>query len=395
MSVDSRRWRRRFGAALALAMVASTLTQFAVSTLSPFLIRDLGLTRTRFGVLAATVFFVGGLAAPVMGALVDRIGGRRTFMVLFVSATLGWLGMAVSTSFIWAMLAVACGGVAAGGGNPVTNHLVMRHLPRGEQGAVMGVKQAGPQAAAIATGLVLPFSAARIGWRWALVATTAVLIVAAYKSIRVIPRSGPVPPSQHGDRPRLEERSIVRWIAVHAFFMGVGISSVYSYVALYAFELGFDERVAGTTILCIGLVGLPALIYSGRLAERWRRVSGPLTAFAVGSAICVLVMELAAQSANWLVWLAAIGFAVTAVPWHVVGMVAIIRQVDITRAGRASGIVLMGFNAGLVASPIVFGWTVDHTGGYAFGWLATSVAFAIAAIVSWLWRMTSPPGALP
>jgi predicted MFS family arabinose efflux permease len=376
-------------------MVASTLTQFAVSSLSPFLIRDLGLTRTRFGVLAATVFLVGGLAAPVMGVLVDRIGGRRTYVVLFASAILGWLGMAVSTSFAWAMLAVACGGVAAGGGNPVTNHLVMRHLPRGEQGAVMGVKQSGPQAAAIATGLMLPFGAARIGWRWALVATTALLLLAAYKSVRVIPRSDALRGRRRGDRPGTAERSTVRWIAVHSFFMGVGISSVWSYVPLYAFELGFDERVAGTTVLCIGLVGLPALLYGGRLAERWQRVSGPLTAFAVGSAACVLVMALAEHSASWLVWLASIGFAVTAVPWHVVGMVAIIRRVDIARAGRASGVVLMGFNAGLVASPIVFGWTVDHTGGYALGWLATSVAFAVAAAVSWLWRITCRREALP
>ena len=395
MTAQSRQWRRSFGVALALAMVASTLTQFAVSTLSPFLIRDLGLSRARFGVLAATVFFVGGIAAPLMGALVDRIGGRRAFIVLFASAALGWIGMAVSTSFAWAMLAVACGGVAAGGGNPVTNHLVMRYLPRGEQGAVMGVKQAGPQAAAIATGLALPFGAARIGWRWALAVTTVLVLLAAYKSVRVLPRSGPLPRRQHGNRPGEVERSTVRWITAHAFFMGVGISSVWSYVPLYAFELGFNERVAGTTILCIGLVGLPALVYSGRVAERWRRFSGPLTAFAAGSAVCVVVMELAAHGASWLVWLASIGFAVTAVPWHVVGMVAIIRQVNLARAGRASGIVLMGFNAGLVASPIVFGWTVDHTGGYAIGWLATSAAFVVAAAVSWAWRVTNHSGALP
>ena len=370
-------------------MAASTLAQFAISTLSPFIIHDLGLTRARFGFLTATLFFVGGLSSPFMGHIVDRFGGRRTIILLFAFAALGWLAMAMSMSFVWLVGAVAVAGVAGGCGNPVTNHLVMRHVPRNEHGVVMGIKQSGPQFAAIVTGLLLPVGAVVIGWRWVLVLLTAIVAVAAYRGLAVIPRAEPKASAERTAQQQGNERALVSWMTGYALFMGIGISSVLSYVPLYAFELGYDERTAGTTVLCIGLVGLPALIWGGRVSARWATVSMPLSLLAAGSVFFVLIMESAAQGLPWLVWVASIGFALTAVPWHVVGMVAIIRRVHVARAGRASGIVLLGFNAGLVASPIVFGWTVDVTGEYVLGWLGTSAAFAAATAVGLGWHLRS------
>jgi hypothetical protein len=88
-----------------------------------------------------------------------------------------------------------------------------------------------------------------------------------------------------------------------------------------------------------------------------------------------------------MVWAGAALFGATAVAWNALGMLAIVRGVDVAVAGRASGRVLLGFYVGFLAGPVSFGWSVDHA-GYAAGWAAVVAAFAAAAALTmaWIWN---------
>src|SRR5688572_30729062 len=62
--------------------------------LAPFLREDLGLSATQTGLLTAIPLLGGSLFRPLLGALADRIGGRRTgvlgLVLTFIPLVLGW-----------------------------------------------------------------------------------------------------------------------------------------------------------------------------------------------------------------------------------------------------------------------------------------------------------------
>jgi fucose permease len=86
-----------------------------------------------------------------------------------------------------------------------------------------------------------------------------------------------------------------------------------------------------------------------------------------------------------VLWVGAALFGATAVAWNALGMLSIVRDVEVSLAGRASGRVLLGFYIGFVVGPVSFGWAVDHI-GYGAGWAAVTAAFVVAAGLSLRWQ---------
>jgi cyanate permease len=72
-------------------------------------------------------------------------------------------------------------------------------------------------------------------------------------------------------------------------------------------------------------------------------------------------------------------------------MLAVMAEVGAERAGRASGLVMLGFLAGLGTAPTLFGWTVDLTGSYTSMWLMSIGVLAAAALLT-VRRMRRVPG---
>ena len=102
------------------------------------------------------------------------------------------------------------------------------------------------------------------------------------------------------------------------------------------------------------------------------------------SRFSVRALDLTVDSS--LLWVGAALFGATAVAWNALGMLSIVRDVEVSVAGRASGRVLLGFYIGFLVGPVSFGWAVDHV-GYAAGWAAVTAGFALAAVLSlaWIW----------
>jgi hypothetical protein len=105
---------------------------------------------------------------------------------------------------------------------------------------------------------------------------------------------------------------------------------------------------------------------------------------AVGSVLAAAAMAMAVSLGSALLWIGAAVFGATAVAWNALGMLWLVRDVDVTVAGRASGRVLLGFYVGFVLGPVSFGWTADHV-GYSAGWAAVTAGFVVAAGLTARW----------
>jgi predicted MFS family arabinose efflux permease len=387
-----------FVVTLTLGMAVCTFLPYALGALGPFITDDLGITRTALGSLTTVMYAVGAVLSPVAGPLVDRFGGRRSLMVAFASGGLG-VSVAAFAGRHYGGLVAGAGvfGISIAFGNPATNQLAARMVLPGRHGIVTGIKQSGVQVGAFLAGFVLPRVADAAGWRAAL--GSCALLGAAGLALagRFVPRpsdgegtAGGAPSADRVParaRPRRFDRAVNR-LAVYAMLMGFGVGAVSAYLPLYAVEeLDFSRGTAGLTAALMGFIGILARVGWGRRQDRTTKpVLRSLGTLAIGSVIATLAMGAAASLASGLLWVGAALFGATAVAWNSLGMLSIVRDVEVSVAGRASGRVLLGFYVGFLVGPVSFGWAVDHH-GYAAGWAAVGGGFALASALTlaWIW----------
>lgn len=384
---DRRGRRLSFSAVLTIAMGAASFPGFAFGALGPFLVDDFQLSRSQLGLLTTLFFAVGGLLSLVAGPLVDRFGGRRVMFGAFGIICFALLAIAVAPSYPTLLAAAAFGGISIAAANPTTNKLVAVHVPTGQRGVIMGVKQSGVQIGAFAAGAILAPLAAWFGWRLALMLTAIVPLLGALGTIMVVPPDrGDASSRDSTNERRAPMISAVWWLSAYAFLMGSGVSAVTAYLPLYAVErLDFSVQTAGAVAAAVGLVGIVGRIAWGLISERRSGYVMPLLVMAAGAVASILLL-MAAEENSVLIWLGALLVGATAVTWNSVGMLAVIATTGPAAAGRASGYVLCGFYGGFVGSPLLFGTLVDNTGRYDVAWTIVAVLFVLAAVVIGAWQ---------
>jgi predicted MFS family arabinose efflux permease len=384
-------WYVAFTAILTLGMAIGTFPQFTLGALGPLLIRDLQLTRAGLGMLSTAFFLVAALVSSFVGHVGERIGGRRLLGLLFIVSAAVAAAMSVAPSYPWLVAAVGLAGLSIASSNPSTNALIATYLPSGRRGSVVGIKQSGVQIGSFLAGAVLPSLALRIGWRSAVLLIALASVAGLVGVVAIIPRESvhTAAPTEVGGG----DSSVVRWLVPYAFFMGAAVSATTAYLALYANEmLGLPEATAGALLAVMGAVGVVARILWGRAAERRSTVAAPLTALTIASLVAVAMVWAAGHAGAWLVWPATVAIGATAAAWNSVGMLAIVRDTGGQGTSRASGHVLTGFYAGLLAMPPAFGALADATGTYDASWGLTllTVAAALGITLAWQRRTADP-----
>lgn len=374
--------RVRLTALLSAAMAASTVMQFALGALGPHLIRDLELSRTGLGALSATYYLAAALLSPPLGRGVDALSSRTALAAIFAGGGTAILVVAVAPSLPVLLLGLVAAGAVAALGNPATNRVLARL--EGPRGAATGVKQAGVQVGALASGVVLPAIAAAADWRVALACVSA----ACFAGVALL---GWLPAGHgRGDAaPRALAAAPVsglRRLGAYAFLMGLGVAAATTFLPLYGVDrLDLDPVAAGMLVAVVGIGGIVSRVSWSAAAERRAAgagaAAGPLPWLSAG-ATCSALLVLAAPAAGpWLLWAGAAGLGLTAVAWNAVVALALIERAPADVAGRTAGRVLIAFYLGLCASGPLFGTVVDGA-GYAAGWAIVAGTFAVAALTA-------------
>jgi MFS family permease len=155
----------RLAAILTLGMACATFLGSALSVLSPFIVVDLGVSRTQLGWLFTAIGGTGALGSLVAGPVTDRLGGRRMLDTLFVLVVLGVVGAACAPGFGWLLAAALLAGLPNAAGNPATNKLIAELVPPGRRGVIIGAKQSGVAVSIFLAGAFLPPVAVAAGQR--------------------------------------------------------------------------------------------------------------------------------------------------------------------------------------------------------------------------------------
>ncbi len=394
MSVTVTQTRARhvgFVTVLTWSMAIGMLAQLALGALAPFILADLGISRTQFGVLSTVYFAVGSGGSLIAGPLVDQLGGRRMTVALFVIGGLGLAGLGMGASLLAMGIAAGFAGVATAVSNPVTNQLISVHLPRGQQGFTTGIKQSGVGVAALLSGIIYPPLGLTVGWRAALVLSGLVALGGAVAALAILPKSERQQAAGRKGIAREQFRSpTVRWLAAYALMMGAAGSVTMAFLVLYGVEsLELSESVAGASSAVMGGVGLVARIMWGRITERSSHPVRLLQVLALLAAVAQVLIWAAVSVGVWGLWVGVMLYGATAMGWNSVAMLMLVRRIGPRASGTASGIVQATFYTGYVFAPLLFGWSVDATEAYNLGWALVTLIYLGSFVLMLAWTRCS------
>lgn len=378
-----------FTALLAGGMAAATFVGPALAVLARFVIDDLSLTRAELGWVVAAYSAMAAIASPSIGRLTDRVGGRKALTGIFLMSGLGMVAIAAAQVY-WLLIAAAMlAGIGQSLGNPGTNKLISLHIPAGNRGAVTGLKQSGVQIGVFLGGILLPAGAIAWGWRTTL-AIAGVLSLLSLALVNLVVPKDPMLEPVNRAKESVAWTAPILWLMIYGFLMGAAGGGVYTYIPLYGEEsLGLSVTLAGTVAGLAGLVAFFSRIVWARHSESRTSYIRSLTQIAGLAVFFVGALLAAPEWGTWLLWFGALGLGASATSWNAVGMLAVMVYSGHGEAGSASGVVLLGFLAGLGVGPPLFGWSVDRFDSYAPGLWGALATFVIAFLVGLSWHRSA------
>lgn len=391
---------------LVATMILGPIPMMLPAVMAVDLIAALQITTGAFSVALTANTIVAALFAPLSGRLTDRVGPKLSTVLTIATAGIGMFGVAFATN-LWVLMASAgFAGLGQGWCNPATNKLIAERVPAGRRGTITGLKQSGVMFGIFLSGSTLPTLAVWFGWRTAMgIYGAAALVCALGIQLWMRPDADPnaeeqaeyeAPPGAvfavkplhpRPVRMALAERVYITKIAWFSLLMGAVVGGVGRFQVLFAEQsLGWTNFWAGMASALAGITAAGSRIWWARLTETRVR---PASALAIQSAFTVVAMALLLATTSVhgsLMWVMSLLAGFTMMSWNAVAMLAIITGVPVALAGRASGIVMLGFMSGLSIGGLAAGYVIEWTGGFDTVWLAFAVCAAGASVLAMTMR---------
>jgi len=332
--------------------------------LGPYLTESMGLSASQKGLLIATPLLAGSLIRPLLGALADRIGGRRTGMMgLFLTLAPLVYGWQFARSLPEFFVVAAMLGIA-GASFAVALPLASRWYPPEYQGLAMGIAGAGNSGTVLAT-LFAPRLAASLGWANVFgLALVPVVAVALLFAVIAKDAPGERKQTQWKDYRELLAESDTKWFCFFYSITFGGFVGLASFLTVFFFDQYHLTKVQAGDFATIAVI-----------CGSFLRPVGGLFADRIGGyRMLVAVLLLSAASMLGLATLpgafTALGLFAFTMAMFGMGNGAVFQLVP-QRFGGQVGLItgLVGAAGGLGGFflPSIFGILRDRTGSYAAG----------------------------
>jgi ACS family hexuronate transporter-like MFS transporter len=374
-----------------------------VSAIGASVRRALEMNAAQFGWLAAAFSMAYLLAAPLAGAVVDRVGARRGLVAAIITWSLVSAAHALVPTFAALFVLRVLLGAAEAPSFPAAAQAVQRALPEGDRSAAFGLLFTGSSiGAAIAAPLAISLDVA-FGWRTAFFIASAAgmvwlplwLVVTAPKSVRAALATAR---AAQVARPR----GLLRDPAVHrAVVLVLASAPALMFMYIWApqyFELGRGVPKASLPhylwlpplMADLGMVGFGALASRRdrqmRPGEQRSHVELVLAAAAMEAMLVLVPHVQATLPAVLLVGLSAAGGG----GLYVLLTADMMSRIDPSRVSAAGGLTAAAQSLVYVAlNPIVGRW-IDVSHSYD-GSIVMLGAVAVPGAVVWsVWSPAQP-----
>ncbi len=373
------------------------------------LTREFGVSRAMMSVAFALRTLEGGLEGPIIGYLVDRLGGRTMVLIGVVLGGVGYLLMATTNSYAL-FLAVFLGLVSLGVSVPhhglfaTINQWFRRRLGLAMSLAISGSAIGGFMITPAVAWIVLNES-----WRLASVFSGILLLCLGLPLVLMVrnPNPGETEPEDsvaagqsRGSDARQQTapvdfsigealRTSTYWLlAVSIGLRLTGQQVLMVHIVPIIVSRGVSEGVAAVLVAIMSLIRLPSVIGSGLVSDMWSRQRVASVAMFCGT--------LAAAVGIWgpdglvtgvlFVLFFALAQGSNAITWALVGQYFGRAKFASLRGGMSLIQSIMSFG-----TPIAAGWVFDITGSYDYALIGVGLSYFMSAIIFWLLRTPTRP----
>ena len=381
-------------AAMTLVQAMTAMALFTVPVLAPEIAASVGVDSAAVGLYQSIAFGGAAFLALFSGSLVLRHGGVRVNQVSVVLAAAG-VGLAITGALPVIALGAVLAGMGYGLATPGASHVLARVTPVNRRGFVFSIKQSAVPFGGLVGGALLPPVAQHVGWEWAVVLASAMVLLAALVIQPLRARLDEDRNPAHRirmDAPGQSVRLILttpelRPMALVAFGFGaMQLSVVAFFVTFLVEQSGLALVAAGLLFSVMQGAGVVARVAWGWVMDRW--ISARTLLVVLGAGTIASTLAATTFSGAWpLAGMAAVcaALGMTAIAWNGIYLAEISRVVPTEKVGLATGGALMFTFIGIVVGPSSFGAILTVTGSYAAAFVAVDV-LVLAAVVALLVR---------
>ena len=346
---------------------------------------------------------VGGLAAPVVGFAVDRVGSRRLMVVGVALVAIGFVLLSRIESlwaFYGAVVVIAIGMSATGG--PV-GMVAIAHWFQRQRGRALAVMTVGAGASGVMV-LVLAALISAVGWRDALVIMAAVQLVVCIPlalSVRNRPedmglrpdgepferiggeeRTRP-PAAAEGMTAREALRSGTFWkMAIAGGLTNLGVIAIVVHqIPFFTSSVGLSEGLAAASVTAMTLLSLLGRLGFGYLADTMDKRHVTAACYAItGLALLLYASVYEAWQILYVLPVFALGFG-GSIPVRPAFQA---EYFGLKAFGAIQGLAFTIATLGGLLGPVFAGWMYDVTENYrlAFTLLAGGSLLAVPLVLS-------------
>jgi MFS family permease len=355
---------------LALISVGHALSNFYVLSLPPllpFFKNDFVVSYTLLGTMLSLRTIVSGTLQMPVGFLADRIGGKRVLISGLMLMSFGFGGLAFAPSIWWCMPLMALFGLGLATVRPSNYTVINASIPPTWIGRAFGINMfAGHAGRAIAPPIIIALSALW-GWRVAVLVAAGIGIAISVGIIsqwRIVRDDATGRRKDPGPGIVAEVRMLASKTALLFFLFytlnslannGINSFSVAAMTELHGTPLGVASS-ALTGYLIASAVGVLA---GGFIVDKTSRHQLVASIALIAAAAFIALIG----AVSLPVVILAMVMTVTGI---FQGMLRPARDMMLRAVmpresfGKAVGMVTTGAAIGGTASPIVFGWILDH-----------------------------------
>lgn len=348
---------------------------------------------------------VGGVAAPFIGVLIDRLGASKVILGGIVVSAIGVLLMSYIQElwhFYFAMIVIAFGSSAAGGQVGLAAIATWFETRRA---AAMSIMTLGGGLGGLLV-VVIAWLVEMMGWRDALRVLVVVMLTAGVVGglqVRTRPddHHQPVDGRRYYDEVGAEVPRAARWgipwrRAIRtraAFFMSLAMIAlsfgttavVVLQIPYMESDLGVSKAVAGASVAIFTVASIVGRLGFGFLADRhpkhWM--------LAASTALVVVGLPVLALADSYAVALVGILLIAPGFGGSIPVRPALLADYFGTRYfGTINGLAALVMTTGGAIGPWLAGVLVDRTGGYSQAWWLSA---AVTALAIPLFMLTTPP----
>lgn len=366
---------------LCLSRVGFSLIFTIYSALLPLLIGAWRMTAAEAG-LVQSGWHVGYLVSLfAAGLLTDRIGARKTFLVMSIGACLSAGLFALFSVGFWSgLLLYFVAGLASGGSYTPVLALIAQRYGTAKRGTAMGWYLAAGSFGYAVSLIVCAALAPWAGWRAGLTLSAAATIAGAvlgWMALRGTRDTPPHPSARHPWRTSARQlwqnkpAQLAIWsysfhcwelLGMWAWLPAFLVAAAAVYGGDLSGELSMSALAIGVTIAGLThLAGVLGSIIGGTLSDRIGRTRVILT-MSCASLACSFAFGWMLGSALWLITVVAIFYSLTAIGDSSVFSTVLSETVPPNQIGFAFSVrSVLGFGMGAI-SPWVFGVVLDWAG---------------------------------